>query len=111
MAISIFFYSKATGQIDTTSKDPMAVQMRIMMYIMPFMMLFFFNNYSAGLSYYYLVANLITIGQTWAIRKWVINEAAIHKQIQENKKKPVKKSQFQQRLEDMAKQRSLGKKK
>jgi YidC/Oxa1 family membrane protein insertase len=110
MAISIFFYSKATGQIDTTSKDPMAVQMRIMMYIMPFMMLFFFNNYSAGLSYYYLVANLITIGQTWAIRKWVINEAAIHQQIQENKKKPIKKSSFQQRLEDMSKQRALKKK-
>ncbi len=110
MAISIFFYSKATGQIDTTSKDPMAVQMRIMMYIMPFMMLFFFNNYSAGLSYYYLVANLITIGQTWAIRKWVINEESIHKQIQENKKKPIKKSSFQQRLEDMSKQRALKKK-
>lgn len=110
MAISIFFYSKATGQLDTTSKDPMAVQMRLMMYIMPFMMLFFFNGYSSGLSYYYLVANLITIGQTWAIRKWVINEAAIHKQIQENKKKPVKKSAFQQKLEEMSRQRS-GKKK
>jgi YidC/Oxa1 family membrane protein insertase len=64
------------------------------------------NNYSAGLSYYYLLANLITIGQTYAIRAFV-DEDKIRAQLQANKKKPLKKSNFQKRLEDMAKQRGV----
>ena len=76
------------------------------MYIMPVMFLFILNNYSAGLSYYYLLANLITIGQTYAIRAFV-DEDKIRAQLQANKKKPLKKSNFQKRLEDMAKQRGV----
>ena len=77
--------------------------MKTMMYIMPFMMIFWFNKYSSGLSYYYLLANLLTFVQMFAFRK-LVNEEKIHKQIQVNKTKPVKKSGFQKRLEDMAKQ-------
>lgn len=74
--------------------------MRTMMYIMPIMFLFIFNSYSSGLSYYYFIATLITIVQTWAIRKFV-NDEKLLKQIELAKTKPVKKSKFQQRLEDM----------
>lgn len=74
--------------------------MQVMMYIMPVMFLFIFNSYSSGLSYYYFIATLITIIQTWAIRKFV-NDEKLLKQIELAKTKPVKKSKFQQKLEDM----------
>ncbi|MBN2165998.1 MAG: membrane protein insertase YidC [Marinilabiliaceae bacterium] len=80
--------------------------MKTMMYIMPIMFLFFFNNYAAGLSYYYFISTLITIGQTLLIRRFV-DEKALLAKIHANQKKPVKKSKFQQRLEDMAKQQQL----
>jgi len=74
--------------------------------LMPILFLGMFNSFSAGLSYYYFLANVITFAQMYIIRKF-IDESAIHRQIQENKKKPDthKKSGFQKRLEDMAKQR------
>lgn len=74
--------------------------MQTMMYIMPIMFLFIFNSYSSGLSYYYFIATLITIVQTWAIRKFV-NDEKLLKQIESAKAKPVKKSKFQQKLEEM----------
>lgn len=74
--------------------------MQIMMYIMPIMFLFIFNSYSSGLSYYYFIATLITIIQTWAIRKFVDDEKLLQ-QIEVAKTKPVKKSKFQQKLENM----------
>lgn len=80
--------------------------MQTMMYLMPVMFLFILNNYSSGLSYYYFLANVITIGQTYIIRSF-IDEGRIRAQLQVNKKKPVKKSKFQQRLEEMAKQRGM----
>ncbi len=81
-------------------------QMKWMMYLMPIFFLGFFNNYSSGLSYYYFLSNMFGFGQQY-IFKAFLDEDAIHRQIQENKKKPVKKSGFQQRLEDMAKQRGI----
>lgn len=74
--------------------------MQTMMYIMPIMFLFIFNSYSSGLSYYYFIATLITILQTWIIRKFVDDQKLL-KQIELAKSKPVKKSKFQQRLEEM----------
>lgn len=76
--------------------------MQAMMYIMPIMFLFIFNSYSSGLSYYYFIATLITILQTWIIRKFVDDQKLL-KQIEIAKTKPVKKSKFQQRLEEMQK--------
>lgn len=111
MAISIAFYTKINSQMTSgaMAEGPMAAQMKIMTYLMPVMMLFFFNNYAAGLSYYYFLANLISIGQTLLIRKVFINEESIRAKIEVNKKKPrsTKKSGFQKRLEDMAKQKGI----
>lgn len=84
--------------------------MKTMMYIMPVMFFFLLNSYPAGLSFYYFLANTITIGQTYLIRRFV-DEDKIHAQLQANKKKPAKKSGFQKRLEDMAKQQQSVQKK
>lgn len=101
MTISTIIYTKINNDMmGSTNQMP---GMKTMMYLMPVMFLGFFNNYSAGLSYYYLLANLFTFAQMWLIRRFV-DEAKLHARIQENKAKPVKKSSFQQRLEDMAKQ-------
>ena len=80
--------------------------MKTMMYLMPVMFLFILNNYSSGLSYYYFLANVITIGQTYIIRGFIDDEK-IRAQLQVNKKKPVTKSKFQKKLEEMAKQRGV----
>lgn len=81
--------------------------MKTMMYMMPVMFLFILNSYPSGLSYYYFLANLITIGQTYLIRQFV-DDDKIRAQLQANKKKPAKKpSNFQKRLEEMAKQRGV----
>ncbi len=77
--------------------------MKTMMYLMPIMFLFFFNDSASGLSYYYFISTLITIGQTFLMRRFV-NEDALLAKIHANQKKPVQKSKFQQRLEEMAKQ-------
>ena len=83
--------------------------MKLMMYLMPVMMLFWFNDYAAGLSYYYLLSLLFTVGQTMFIKS-TINEKALLAQLNSNAKKPVKKSKFQQRLEQAAKQKGYPKK-
>ena len=80
--------------------------MKTMMYIMPVMFLFILNNYASGLSYYYFLANVITIGQMYVFRS-MVDEDKIRAQIVINKKKPVIKSNFQQKLEDMAKQKGI----
>ncbi|NBG66697.1 membrane protein insertase YidC [Acidiluteibacter ferrifornacis] len=108
MAISLAFYTKFNSQMGmgATAEGPMAAQMKIMMYLMPVMMLFFFNSYPAGLSYYYFLANVISLLQTLIIQKVFINEDAIRAKLEANKKRPKanKKSKFQQKLEEMAKQ-------
>lgn len=82
--------------------------MKTMMYLMPIMFLGIFNNYASGLSYYYFLANIITFGQMYVFR-YAVNEDKLRKQIESNKKKPVKKSSFQKRLEEAAKQRGYQK--
>jgi YidC/Oxa1 family membrane protein insertase len=78
--------------------------MKFMLYLFPIMMIFFFNNYSSGLSYYYLLGNLMSMGIMFAIKKYFIDENKIRLALDENKKKPKKKSRFQERLEDMQRQ-------
>ncbi len=101
MTISTLLITYVNSQ--TTVTNP---QMKWMMYLMPVVFLGVFNTYSAGLSYYYFLANMISIGQQYLFRSFV-DEAAIHAQIQENKKRPAsqQKSKFQQRLEKMAKEK------
>ncbi len=108
MAITTYLYSKVNMQV-TAMSGPQGQQMKIMMYMMPFMLLFFFNSQAAGLTYYYTAANLISIGQQWLIKRYFVDEKALLNKIQLNKMKastnPPKKSSFQKRLEEMAKQK------
>jgi YidC/Oxa1 family membrane protein insertase len=103
MTISSIFYTKINENMMGTSNQQMP-GMKTMMYLMPVMFLFWFNDYSSGLSYYYLLANVLTFVQIYII-KATIDEKKLHAQIEANRKKPVKKSGFQKRLEDMAKKR------
>jgi YidC/Oxa1 family membrane protein insertase len=100
MTISTIIYTKLNN--DMMAQSNQMPGMKTMMYLMPVMFLGFFNNYSSGLSYYYLLANLITFAQMWGFRKF-IDEDKLHLRIKENQKKPVVKSAFQKRLEDMSK--------
>ncbi len=110
MAISTLFYTLMNSSQMNTSQPGMP-NMKIIMYFFPIMMLFFFNSYSAGLSYYYLCGNLMNMGIMWAIKKYMIDEDKILLQLAENKKKPKKQSAFQKRLEDMSKKQQQGKRK
>ena len=104
MTITTIISTHLNSQTQNTSAMP---GMKTMMYMMPVMFLFILNSYSAGLSYYYFLANVITIGQMYIFRK-MTDEDKIRAQIQMNKKKPAKaKSGFQKKLEEMAKQRGM----
>ena len=103
MALTMFLYSKMTSS--QMSDDPNMAGMKFMsVYMMPIMMLFICNNLSSALSYYYLLSNLITILQTWIIKKYVVTEDKVRLQMAAASGKPVKKSKFQQKLEEMQKQ-------
>jgi len=95
MAISMIFYTKSNSQMTQgmggDAGGAMASQMKMMTYLMPVMMLFFFNSYAAGLSFYYLIANVITIAQQFIIKKWIVDEDKLHAKIQANKTKKKKK--------------------
>jgi len=105
MAISMFFYTRMSAGNMPAQTQPGMPNMKAIMNIFPVMMLVFFNKFAAGLSLYYFLANLFSIGQMWFIKKFLINEESIREKIEENKKKPAKKkSAFAQRLEDMQKE-------
>jgi len=105
MALSMFFYTRMNQQMTpSTGDNAMAKQMQVIQYIMPFIMLFWFNTYASGLSYYYFLANVISFAQQGIIRKFFIDEEEIHRQIQEKKSQPKKKSKFQERLDQMMKE-------
>ena len=101
MTVSTLVYTMYNNQMTGVTG-----QMKVISYIMPVMFLGFFNNYASGLTYYYFLSNLFTIGQQLLIRQFV-DDNALHAQIQENKKKPVVKSKFQLKLEEMAKKRGF----
>lgn len=115
-SIAIFFYMKMTTGDQAMSAPPqegmpdMGKIMKIMIYVSPIMMLFFFNNYASGLSLYYFVSNLITIGIMWVIKNRIVNEDKIHAQIQENKKSDKPKGKFQQKMQQMLEQAEAQKK-
>jgi len=91
----------------TSSSSSQMPGMKTMMYIMPVMFMFILNNFSAALTYYYFLANVITFLQNWITKKYVVDDEALLKKIEQNRKKPPKKSKFQARLEEMAKQRGV----
>ena len=99
MTISTLLYTRMNSSMATGQM----AQMKWMMYLMPIMFLGFFNNYAAGLSYYYFLANMFTFTQQYFMKRF-IDEDAILAQLEANKKKPAKpKSKFQKKLEDMQK--------
>lgn len=102
MAASMFIYSRINYNQTASSAPQMAGMKFMMLYLMPIMMLFFFNNFASGLNYYYLLSNIITIGQTYGFR-YIVNEDKLHQRMKENAKKPQKKSKWQQRYEEMVK--------
>jgi len=104
MTASTFLYTYINNkQMQQAQGDQAMPGMKLMMYLMPIMFLGIFNSYSAGLSYYYLLVNLFSFLQMY-IFKISINEDRLRRQIEQAKKKPVKKSNFQKRLEEMQKQ-------
>lgn len=101
MTIAQLLYTKMTmNQQAQTNTMP---GMKFMMYGMPIMMLFVLNNFSAALNYYYLLSLLISVLQMFIIRK-TINEQKILERLAKNSKKPMKKSKWQQRMENLEKQ-------
>ncbi|MFD2550363.1 membrane protein insertase YidC [Bizionia sediminis] len=109
-SVAIFFYMKmTTGQQMATQPTQegmpdMAKLMKYMIYLSPIMMLFFFNNYASGLSLYYFISNLISIGIMIVIKNFILDEDKIHAQIQINKTKPKKQNKFQKKMADLMEQ-------
>ena len=101
MALSMFFYSKVMTTNQSSGDDPPSKMMRFMsLYMMPVMMFFICNSLSSGLSYYYLLSNLITMLETWIIRRYFVKPDEIMKRLAATEGKPVPKSKWQQRLEE-----------
>ena len=99
-SIAIFFYTKmTTGQQMMPASQTGGVNMKVIMYLMPIMMLFFFNNYASGLSLYYFISNILTIVLMLVIKNFIIDDTKILTQIEENKKKPLKVGGFRARLQ------------
>ncbi len=105
MCLSTFAYSYYNYQQTASSQPQMAGMKFMMLYMMPLMLLFWFNDYASGLCFYYLVSNLLTIGQTLVIRR-MVDDSKIQAIMDANaaKKSKGKKSKFQQRYEELLRQ-------
>ena len=104
MAVSMFFYSKITTQGQMSSNDPNTASMRFMsVWMMPIMMFFICNSLSSGLTYYYLLSNLITMIETWIIKKFFVRPEDVLAKLKDTEGKPQPKSKWQQRLEEAQK--------
>lgn len=102
MTVTNIMYTRINMQNQPSSASMPG--MKLMMYAMPLIFLFWFNNYASGLSYYYFLSLLITIGQTYVIRHFIIDEKKVRQTMLENAKKPKKKSGFMARLEEAQRQ-------
>jgi YidC/Oxa1 family membrane protein insertase len=109
-SVAIFFYTMMTAGQQSTPQQPGMPNMKVIMYIMPFMMLVFFNNYASGLSLYYFVSNVLTIILMLVIKNFIVDDEKIFAKIEENKKKPKKKSGFSARLQQAMEQAEQQKK-
>jgi YidC/Oxa1 family membrane protein insertase len=110
-SIAIFFYMRMTTGQQAAMSQPtqegmpdMQKMMKYMIYFSPIMMLFFFNNYASGLSLYYFISNVISIGIMIVIKNYILDEEKIHAKIQVSKAKPKKKNRFQQKMSEMMEQ-------
>jgi YidC/Oxa1 family membrane protein insertase len=102
MTVSTLLTMKMTGSTPGSDQPGM----KLMMYMMPVMFMVILNQFSSGLTYYYFLANMITYGQN-IISKQFINEKAVLAKLEANRKKPLVKSKWQQKLEQAAKQRGI----
>ncbi|MBT8377156.1 MAG: membrane protein insertase YidC [Bacteroidia bacterium] len=115
-AVAIFFYMKMTtgqqmaSQPTQEGMPDMSKMMKYMMYFSPLLMLFFFNNYASGLSLYYFVSNLISIGIMLVIKNYVIDEEKVLAKIEVSKSKPKKQNRFQKKMAEMMEQAEQQKK-
>lgn len=105
--VSLFALLMTVTQIGTSwymqklqPSSPQADQMKLMIYIMPIFMLFLFNSFPAAITYYYLLQNIISIVQQWAVTKIFISEEKIREEIDAHKKKPKKQSLFQKKMQE-----------
>ncbi|MEH6407450.1 MAG: membrane protein insertase YidC [Leeuwenhoekiella sp.] len=109
-SIAIFIYMTMTTGQSMQQTQPGMPNMKFLMYLSPLMMLIFFNNYASGLSLYYFISNLITIGIMLVIKNYIIDDAKIHAKIQKNKEKPRKQNRFQKKMSEMMEQAEKQKK-
>lgn len=110
LCISTIFYTRMNSSQMSMPSQPGMPNMKIIMYMMPLMMLFFLNNYAAGLTFYYFCGNLITMGLMLLVKNYMIDEKKIRATIESNKTKPKKQSAFQKRLEEAMKQQQAAQK-
>lgn len=109
-SIAIFIYMKMTTgdqQMAAPTQEgmpDMGKLMKVMIYISPIMMLFFFNNYASGLSLYYFISNSITIGIMYVIKNHIVKEDKIKAIIEDNKTKKRPKGRFQRKMQEMMEQ-------
>ena len=100
-SIAIFFYTKMSSGAQMQTQPDSPINMKYIMYLMPVMMLFFFNNYASAFSLYYFISNILTILIMISIKYFIIDEEKIRLQVQENKKKPTKQNRFQRKMKEM----------
>lgn len=112
-SVAIFFYMQMTQSQQANMQAPqsedmpfdMQKMMKVMLWVSPVMMLFFFNQYGSGLSLYYFISNLLTIAIMWVIKEYVVDEQKVHDLVRKKQAEaPKKKSAFRQRLDDAMKQ-------
>lgn len=110
-SIAIFVYMMMTmGATMQQQQQPGMPNMKFLMYLSPLFMLVFFNNYASGLSLYYFISNLITIGIMLVIKNFIIDEEKIHAKIQVKKAQPKKQNKFQRKMAEMMEQAEQQKK-
>lgn len=107
--IAMVVYFRVSGSMDSFNQPPQEGMpdmriMKYMMYLMPVFFFVFLNSYASGLSWYYLVSNVINIGIVIFIKNVMIDDKKIHAKIQENKAKPKKQSKFSQRMQQLMEQ-------
>ena len=100
-SIAIFFYTKMSSGAQMQPTQPGMPNMKFIMYLMPVMMLFFFNNYASAFSLYYFISNILTILIMISIKHFIIDEDKIRLQVQENKNRPKKQNRFQRKMQEM----------
>ena len=110
MTITTILYTYINNKQMAATQQQGMKGMKVMMYLMPIMFLGLFNSYSSGLSYYYMLVNIITFLQMYLFRVFLDDEK-LRKKIELAKQRPVKKSAFQKRLEELQKQQQQAQRK